>query len=62
MERTSAPWAAHGHFDFHFTNLQMFLSALHFTIISEDFRGFLEKDLFEMSALISLEQSARLNW
>jgi len=32
------------------------------TSYPEDFRGFLEKDLIEMSALISLEQSARLNW
>jgi OTU domain-containing protein 7 len=31
-------------------------------ILSEDFRGFLEKDLIEMSSLISLEQSGRLNW
>ena len=30
--------------------------------ISEDFRGFLEKDLIELSALISLEQTGRLNW
>jgi len=28
----------------------------------EDFRGFLEKDLIELSALISLEQCGRLNW
>lgn len=32
------------------------------TRFTEDFRGFLEKDLIEMSALISLEQSGRLNW
>jgi len=32
------------------------------SILSEDFRGFLEKDLIEMSSLISLEQSGRLNW
>jgi len=31
-------------------------------IFPEDFRGFLEKDLIEMSSLISLEQSGRLNW
>ena len=62
MERASALWSAYGYFDFHFTNLLMFFSALNSTIVSEDFRGFLEKDLFEMSALISLEQSARLNW
>ncbi|CAG2061021.1 unnamed protein product [Timema podura] len=28
----------------------------------EDFRGFLEKDLIEMSMLVSLEQGGRLNW
>ena len=32
------------------------------TRYTEDFRGFLEKDLIELSALISLEQSGRLNW
>ena len=32
------------------------------TRYTEDFRGFLEKDLIEMSALISLEQTGRLNW
>jgi len=32
------------------------------TSYPEDFRGFLEKDLIELSALISLEQSGRLNW
>merc|ERR1719412_1090844 len=32
------------------------------TRYTEDFRGFLEKDLIEVSALISLEQSGRLNW
>ena len=32
------------------------------TVYSEDFRGFLEKDLIEVSSLISLEQSGRLNW
>ena len=32
------------------------------TLYAEDFRGFLEKDLIEVSALISLEQSGRLNW
>jgi len=32
------------------------------TDYQEDFRGFLEKDLIELSALISLEQSGRLNW
>ncbi|KDR10236.1 OTU domain-containing protein 7B [Zootermopsis nevadensis] len=32
------------------------------TIYPEDFRGFLEKDLIEMSSLVSLEQSGRLNW
>jgi len=32
------------------------------TSYPEDFRGFLEKDLIEISALISLEQSGRLNW
>lgn len=32
------------------------------TVYSEDFRGFLEKDLIEMSSLVSLEQSGRLNW
>ena len=33
-----------------------------FSSVSEDFRGFLEKDLIELSALISLEQTGRLNW
>ena len=28
----------------------------------EDFRGFLERDLIELSSLVSLEQSGRLNW
>lgn len=32
------------------------------TIYPEDYRGFLEKDLIELSSLISLEQSGRLNW
>jgi len=32
------------------------------TNFPEDFRGFLEKDLIELSALISLEQAGRLNW
>ncbi|PSN43788.1 OTU domain-containing protein 7A [Blattella germanica] len=32
------------------------------TIYPEDFRKFLEKDLIEVSSLISLEQSGRLNW
>lgn len=32
------------------------------TNYQEDFRGFLEKDLIELSALISLEQTGRLNW
>nr|CAD7588578.1 unnamed protein product [Timema genevievae] len=32
------------------------------TIYPEDFRGFLEKDLIEMSMLVSLEQGGRLNW
>ncbi|XP_066993922.2 OTU domain-containing protein 7B, partial [Anabrus simplex] len=32
------------------------------TVFPEDFRGFLEKDLIEMSSLISLEQAGRLNW
>ncbi|GLG92289.1 Ubiquitin thioesterase trabid [Gryllus bimaculatus] len=32
------------------------------TIYPEDFRGFLEKDLIEMSSLVSLEQAGRLNW
>jgi len=32
------------------------------TSYPEDFRGFLEKDLIELSALISLEQTGRLNW
>ena len=32
------------------------------TRYTEDFRGFLEKDLIEVSALISLEQTGRLNW
>ncbi len=32
------------------------------TVYNEDFRGFLEKDLIELSSLISLEQSGRLNW
>ena len=32
------------------------------TRYTEDFRGFLEKDLIETSALISLEQTGRLNW
>ena len=49
-------------FWFSFHHSPNVFSALHFAIVSEDFRGFLEKDLFEMSALISLEQSARLNW
>ena len=29
---------------------------------SEDFRSFLEKDLIEVSSLVSLEGSGRLNW
>lgn len=32
------------------------------TRFPQDFRGFLEKDLIELSALISLEQGGRLNW
>ena len=28
----------------------------------DDFRQFLEKDLIEMSSLVSLEQAGRLNW
>ena len=30
--------------------------------LSEDFREFLKKDLIEVSSLIQLEQSGRLNW
>ena len=33
-----------------------------FSFIVEDFRGFLEKDLIEISSLVSLEQAGRLNW
>lgn len=31
-------------------------------LCAEDFRAFLEKDLIEMSTLVSLEQAGRLNW
>ena len=30
--------------------------------LTEDFREFLKKDLIEVSSLIQLEQSGRLNW
>lgn len=32
------------------------------SIYADDFRQFLEKDLIEMSSLVSLEQAGRLNW
>lgn len=33
-----------------------------FILFAEDFREFLKKDLIEVSSLIQLEQSGRLNW
>jgi hypothetical protein len=32
------------------------------TVFPSDFRGFLERDLIELSSLVSLEDSGRLNW
>ena len=33
-----------------------------FSPIADDFRDFLERDLIEISSLVSLEESGRLNW
>ena len=33
-----------------------------FAFVSDDFRDFLERDLIEISSLVSLEESGRLNW
>ena len=33
-----------------------------FLFVPDEFRGFLEKDLIELSSLVSLETSGRLNW
>ena len=30
--------------------------------VADDFRDFLERDLIEISSLVSLEESGRLNW
>ncbi len=33
-----------------------------FSIFADDYRTFLERDLIELSSLVSLESSGRLNW
>ena len=48
------------HFQYPFSFLISFLSS--FFAIADDFRDFLERDLIEISSLVSLEECGRLNW